>query len=155
MNGIGSKIREARKAANITQQQLADKSGIIVTTIRKYEIGKQNPKTQNLEKIAAALNISPSELMPNKKWQGLEAQEKEIREYFAFEKYVKEAGYHVGNPDADLIPFSKNERTAYFSGDEITELRNAVKDVIDTRFYKKLMEHESESYYEPDNYHGE
>ena len=99
MDGIGIKIREARKAANLTQKQLAEKSGIIETTIRKYEIGKQKPKFENIEKIAAALNISPTELMPNRKWQGLDEHAKVIREYLheerIFREYLQMMGYEI------------------------------------------------------------
>ena len=138
---IGIKIREARKAANLTQKQLAEKSGIIETTIRKYEIGKQNPKFENVEKIAAALEISPSELMPNKKWQGLEEQERVIREYFAFEEFLKKLGYSVSAKHEALADttLTKDGKAAIFNHDEYMELQNALNDVIETRFYKKIM----------------
>ena len=41
---IGAKIREFRKARGMTQKELGEKSGIAEPTIRRYELGKLNPK---------------------------------------------------------------------------------------------------------------
>ena len=60
---IGEKIKNARKERKMTQKQLAEKSGLIETTIRKYEAGTQNPKLHNLQKIATALDMPLSELI--------------------------------------------------------------------------------------------
>jgi len=51
------KIRAARKNAGLTQKQLGDLCGIAEPTIRKYELGKLNPKKETLEKIAKPLNV--------------------------------------------------------------------------------------------------
>lgn len=55
---VGERIRSARKSAGLTQKQLGEKCGIAEPTIRRYELGKLNPKLETLKKIAAALNIS-------------------------------------------------------------------------------------------------
>lgn len=60
---IGQKIRAARKAARatdgspITQQRLADRLGMSVTTIKRYESGQTMPTFSTLERIAKELNI--------------------------------------------------------------------------------------------------
>ena len=54
---INEKIKNARQAAGLTQKQLSEKTGLIETTIRKYEAGTQNPKIKNLQKIADALGL--------------------------------------------------------------------------------------------------
>ncbi|MCL2579113.1 MAG: helix-turn-helix domain-containing protein [Oscillospiraceae bacterium] len=59
---IGEKIKVARKERKMTQRQLAEKSGLIETTIRKYEAGTQTPKLNNLQKIAAALDCPVGDL---------------------------------------------------------------------------------------------
>lgn len=46
------RIKEARKAANLTQRQLADRLGIKVSTLSGYEIGAHDPKSNTLSKIA-------------------------------------------------------------------------------------------------------
>ncbi len=61
----GEKIRALRKELGLTQKQLAEKSGIIETTIRKYESGAQNPKLNNLQRLATALDIPLNDLLPH------------------------------------------------------------------------------------------
>ena len=71
VDDVGSRIKAARKAANLTQKRLGEKSGVIETTIRKYELGIQKPKIDNVKKIAAALGISPSDLIGGWEWNAL------------------------------------------------------------------------------------
>lgn len=59
----GEKIRRKRLEKKMTQQELAQRSGIDAANIRKYESGKQNPKIETIAKIAAALEVQPSELI--------------------------------------------------------------------------------------------
>ena len=59
---IGERIREARKARSLTQKQLGELSGIAEPTIRRYELGKLNPKRETIAKIAKALDVHPVEL---------------------------------------------------------------------------------------------
>lgn len=53
----GEKIREARKKYGLTQKALGEKAGIAEPTIRRYELGKLNPKIGTIQKIAAALGV--------------------------------------------------------------------------------------------------
>lgn len=55
---IGEKIREFRKAKNMSQDDLATASGIYLSTIKKYENGSRNPKPDQLLKIAEAIGVS-------------------------------------------------------------------------------------------------
>ena len=55
---IGEKIRYYRKKHELTQQQLADASGIHPVSIRKYETNKMTPQPKQLKKIAKALGIN-------------------------------------------------------------------------------------------------
>lgn len=57
-NSIADKIKHYRKIRNLSQDELANLSGINVSTIKKYESGFRNPKPDQLLKIANALNIS-------------------------------------------------------------------------------------------------
>ena len=54
----GDMIRKYRKEKEWTQKQLGEACGIHEANIRKYELGKQNPKKETLEKIADALGVS-------------------------------------------------------------------------------------------------
>ena len=53
----GKQIKEARVKAKLTQEKLAQKAGISVFTLQKYESGDRNTKIESLQKIANALGI--------------------------------------------------------------------------------------------------
>ena len=53
----GELIRKYRLEKGIKQVQLAEKTGILVSTIRQYELGLRNPKTERIKIIADALEI--------------------------------------------------------------------------------------------------
>ena len=55
---IGEKIKYCRKQIGITQDKLAELTGIHPVSIRKYETNKMQPQAPQLEKIAEALGIS-------------------------------------------------------------------------------------------------
>lgn len=56
----GSRIRQAREAAGMTQEELGGKCGTTKQTIYKYETGKiENIPLDRLNKIALALSVSP------------------------------------------------------------------------------------------------
>ena len=60
----GERIRRARKAAGLTQAELADKIGVKFSAIHKYESGAVvNLKRETIAALAAALNVKPSWLM--------------------------------------------------------------------------------------------
>lgn len=65
---VGERIRTARKNAGLTQKQLGEKSGIAEPTIRKYELGKLNPKRETLKKIADALEIPVIDLYSSEEY---------------------------------------------------------------------------------------
>lgn len=55
---IGQRIQEFRNDRGLLQKELAEKAGIGLRTIQKYENNEVNPKTDSLEKIANALGYS-------------------------------------------------------------------------------------------------
>lgn len=57
MGMLGEMIRIERRKKGGTQQELADRSGIPVTSIRRYEIGQRVPRSANLNAIAEALDV--------------------------------------------------------------------------------------------------
>ena len=61
---IGERIREIRNERGLTQKTLGEKAGIAEPTIRRYELGKLNPKINTVKKIATALNVPWYELYP-------------------------------------------------------------------------------------------
>ena len=61
-------ILDARKAANITQKQLAEKTGIAQSDISKIENGNANPSLKTIERIASGLGMTVKvEFVPAKK----------------------------------------------------------------------------------------
>ena len=57
---IGERIRELRNERGLTQKELGERAGIAEPTIRRYELGKLNPKFETVQKIASGLNVPAS-----------------------------------------------------------------------------------------------
>lgn len=57
---LGTRIKQFRTDKKITQKQLGDLAGVAEITIRQYETGKREPKIEQLQKIASALNVPVS-----------------------------------------------------------------------------------------------
>lgn len=55
---LGNKIRDIRLQSELTQKELAAKSGLSEITIRKYEANERTPKKAQLKKIADALGVN-------------------------------------------------------------------------------------------------
>lgn len=69
---IGEYIRKARTDRGYSRQQLSNKSGVSVATIRCWEDDLNVPSVILLSCIADALNISLDELIGRKgEWQNL------------------------------------------------------------------------------------
>lgn len=63
MKNIGESIRSYRKAAKLTQSQLACASNTSLMSIRRYESNERIPDIVQLQKIAEALKIPLVELL--------------------------------------------------------------------------------------------
>ena len=55
MSALGEKLRRLRKAKGLTQGELAEKVGVDIKTIVRYETGKNSPKVETLELITKEL----------------------------------------------------------------------------------------------------
>jgi transcriptional regulator with XRE-family HTH domain len=60
---VGERVRVAREAAGISQKSLADKIGVSEYTIIRLEKGRRSAKSDELEKIATALDVPLSYLV--------------------------------------------------------------------------------------------
>ena len=60
----GEKIRIARKKAGLSQGELADRLDVTRSLIGQYERGVRNPKPSTIQRIADALGIPFTELLP-------------------------------------------------------------------------------------------
>lgn len=61
----GDFIKQYRKRKKMTQQELAQKSGVSMMSIRRYEKNERIPSIEHLKKIASSLGISVFELDPS------------------------------------------------------------------------------------------
>ena len=60
---IGDRLRDLRKRSLLTQRELADKSGVGVTTIIRIERNQVEPHGRTIRKLAEALEVAPEELV--------------------------------------------------------------------------------------------
>ena len=60
---LGGRIASARKAQNMTQQQLADQLGIAQQTFAHYEVGDRCFPASTLPKLAEILGLTVDELL--------------------------------------------------------------------------------------------
>jgi transcriptional regulator with XRE-family HTH domain len=59
---FGENLREARRTAGLSQEELAKRAGIDRPTISVYEHGKREPNMSTLVKLARALGV-PAEAL--------------------------------------------------------------------------------------------
>jgi transcriptional regulator with XRE-family HTH domain len=59
------RLREVRERRFLTQQQLAERAGVAKVTIARIETGATRPSFTTVRKLAAALEVSPEEIVPN------------------------------------------------------------------------------------------
>ena len=58
----GQRLRGARRAARLTQRQLAERLGIGETGVANWETGQRVPRTDRLGELARILRVKPSDL---------------------------------------------------------------------------------------------
>lgn len=63
LRAFGERLKQVRRKKQITQEQLADLSGLDLSHIARIETAKRNPKLTTLIILAQALQMSLSELM--------------------------------------------------------------------------------------------
>ncbi|MFJ6319723.1 helix-turn-helix transcriptional regulator [Streptomyces californicus] len=60
---LGQRIAHHRRAAGLSQEQLADRIGVERRTVQRYEAGSRDPRYTDLLLIAAALEADLAELV--------------------------------------------------------------------------------------------
>jgi transcriptional regulator with XRE-family HTH domain len=63
MNSIGINIKVSREMHNMTQEELAKKVRVGISTIQKYESGELIPSNQTLLRLSTVLDIPATELL--------------------------------------------------------------------------------------------
>ena len=60
---FGTRLRQARLAAGLSQSELEELSGIPKARLSRYENGHVEPSIQTLNRLARALNVSEASLL--------------------------------------------------------------------------------------------
>lgn len=60
---VSEQIKTLRKKHGLTQQQLADKCGISINSVKSYESGRRIPDNFNLQQLAHTLRVDPFYLL--------------------------------------------------------------------------------------------
>ena len=123
---IGEKIKEIRLNRGLKQSDLAEKSGLSRVAIGNYERNDRTPGTEQVERIAHALGVSPVDLVG---WDYFDSKvdtiklSKEVEEIRLFESYLSSLGYVVQTmPDGERS-ITKGKMTAKFNQTEFNELQ--------------------------------
>ncbi len=62
---FGANVRKVRQAQGMTLEALADEVGLAYSYVGEIERGRRNPTLAVVERIAAALDAEPLELLRN------------------------------------------------------------------------------------------
>jgi transcriptional regulator with XRE-family HTH domain len=61
---VGDRIKHLRDARALTQDELAEMAGITVAALSRIERNNAEPRPTTRRKLAKALGVDPSELLP-------------------------------------------------------------------------------------------
>jgi len=62
-NHLAQRVKELRNQKGMSQEILAEASGLSLRTIQRIENGETNPAGDTLQRLSAALNVNPDELI--------------------------------------------------------------------------------------------
>ncbi len=62
-NNLAIRLKELRNQKGMSQEVLADESGLSLRTIQRIENGETNPTGDSLKRLSSALNLNPDELI--------------------------------------------------------------------------------------------
>ncbi len=60
---LGSNLRDARKRLGLTQEEVAERSGVHATEVSRIEAGKRDPRASTLQRLAEAVEVQPGQLL--------------------------------------------------------------------------------------------
>ena len=82
---VAEQIKQYRKKAGLTQQELADKAGITRVSVGKYETDRTVPSVETGQKIAVALGITMDTLLGEENKKNREF----FQNYYGSEEYLE------------------------------------------------------------------
>lgn len=118
---IGECIRDARKAAGLTQNELADKSGVAAISIHQYEKGKRQPRLEQLLAIARALDIDLDSLIPAEDDTPGRSKEDPASDLAVLDYIMAKFGYRLLRKAGEYYLQSQNH-TYHLQEDELRDL---------------------------------
>lgn len=63
MGNLGRNLRAARETRELTQEHLAERSGVQAGEISRIENGKRDPQVSTVLKLAKGLGLAPGKLL--------------------------------------------------------------------------------------------
>jgi transcriptional regulator with XRE-family HTH domain len=60
---FGTNLRDARKRLGLTQEEVAERSGVHPTEVSRIEAGKRDPRVSTLLRLARAVEVRPGQLL--------------------------------------------------------------------------------------------
>jgi len=113
MKTTGEKIRDRRITLDMTQTELAEKSGVTVRTISSYETAGAKPRGQNLRKLASVLGVSEEYLL----------NDEITDETYGLDEapYIADARDAYGKKGADEMSRLLTQTQAMFAGGDVPQ----------------------------------
>lgn len=141
---IGENIKRFRKEHGLTQKELGERLNMTQSAIGQFENNTTSPKLETIEKIAAALEITAFDLMGYEYWDMKYPDlAKDSAEFETFIDYLKTIGFSLDfsmMPDDYTVILTHDQHQAVFTQAEFEELQSAAKEVIEGKFYRKVLE---------------
>jgi transcriptional regulator with XRE-family HTH domain len=63
VGNLGPNLREARLNLELSQEQVAERSGVHATEVSRIEAGKRDPRVSTVERLAKAVKLRPGQLL--------------------------------------------------------------------------------------------
>ena len=132
---FSEKVRKARQAANLSQQQLADRTGISLRTIQNYESGSRMPKQREYYRLLAdALHMDEAVLLDEQA------------------EFVLKAGEAYGSRSRNQAQRLVEEISGLYAGGELCdEDMDAMMEAIQDAYWiaKRLNRHQNDARIKP------
>lgn len=132
---IGERIKNYRKIAGLTQKDLGELAGVATGTIQQYELGKRQPRIEQLQKIAPILKVSVSDLLGTL----------QHNDYFwssYLEDKLKQIGYKITfDEDNAMIWIESPEGTLEVTDDEVKELDDSTVSYLQFKIEELKKKH--------------
>jgi len=93
---FGQKLKMLREKENLTQEQFAQKFGLLKSSISMYENNVRLPSVEIIKDFANYFNVSIDYLLDNDTGNKID---EELREIEALKKALQKAGFMKGNED--------------------------------------------------------